>query len=39
MLHPTDWECIRAVVYAIGAAIVTTLVGRIAVAIWPTLAS
>ncbi len=39
MLHPTDWERLRAVVNAIGAATVVTLVGRIAVAAWATFAT
>jgi hypothetical protein len=34
MLHPTDFERIREIVNAIAAAILVTLIGRTAVAIW-----
>jgi len=37
MFHPSEDQHIRAIIYAIGAAIGVTIGGRIAVAIWATL--
>jgi len=37
MIHPTEDDQIRAIIYAIGAAIGVTIGGRVAVAIWATL--
>jgi hypothetical protein len=34
MMHPTEVEELRAVIYGLGAAFIVTLVGRIVVAIW-----
>lgn len=34
MMHPTEGEELRAVIYGLGAAFVVTLVGRIVIATW-----